>query len=813
MTLERNTITHTEADIVGLTSAEARARVARGDVNNFTARSGRTYFTILQQNIFSVFNLMLFAMLMIVLFSGDFFTVLFAGFSVVTNSLIGSIQEIQAKRKLDELANLAPKEVQALRDGQLVTIDFREVVLDDVLHIQPGDKLVVDGHIIYSDSLEIDESHLTGESEPAHKNVDDAVSSGSFCVAGRGYMVATRIGAESTVNRLTSIAKVYKNTLTPTQNKIAAIVKIALVVLVVFGPMSVVSGFLSDIGFIEVVKNTVVFTTSLVPQGLILTSILALSIGAIKISRHQTLIQRINAVESMANVSVLCFDKTGTLTRNHLVVHEITALNTQSLAEIQADLRLYVANLAHLNTTAAAIGEHIHFKKGVDYPIKEREVPFTSARKWGALVFRDAIFVLGAPELLLTPDSPTLEAVHAHTQQGRRVLAFARASLPPIAEQPLDPTLLEPAALIVIEDQVRDDIQATLQAFIAQEVRPKVISGDNLETVIAVAQQAGMNTEIAYTGAQLDAMSDEELSSVVHKADVFARIAPDTKRRIISALRARGEYVAMVGDGVNDVPALKAADLAVVMNDGAQIAKDVADIVLLNNAMSTLPKAFEEGMEITQTLYGTTKIFVTKNVYNTSLFIFILFMGLPFPVTPRQISWAAFGTVNVPSGLMALGLLRPSKISSFRRDVLDYIITGGFAAAVCMALAFGVAYHVTDDLLTARSATTLFFILYSLTIFWYVCGVDITRPSTYRKYPLATAITGFLTSGTLAVATLLPDVFEFSWPPLNVTALVVVLWLLASLIVSVGMRKRALLHQLYELMDAKTDADRNKDGG
>lgn len=798
-------------DVKGLTQSAVDQRIKQGQVNDFVARSGRTYFTIIQQNIFSVFNLMLFTLLMIVMFSGDFITVLFAGFSVVTNSLIGTVQEIQAKRKLDELANLAPKEVHVIRDDEQQTIDYRQVVLDEVIFIQPGDKLVVDGKIIQSDSLEIDESHLTGESEPVNKAVDDDVSSGSFCVAGTGYMVATRIGAESTVNQLTRVAKVYRNTLTPTQRRISAIVKVALVVLVIFGPMSVINGITSDIGFIEVVKNSVVFMTSLVPQGLILTSILALSIGAIKISRHQTLIQRVNAVESMANASVLCFDKTGTLTHNRLVVQTLTPLGDLSDEQIKEQLRVYTANLSHLNSTAGAIADFSQPDENADYPIKAREIPFTSARKWGAVVFDQEAWLMGAPEFLLPADSPHHQTVNEHTEQGQRVLVFGKTDAT-VDDKQINPDQITPLALIAIQDQVREDIQETLQSFIAQDVRPKVISGDNRETVIAVASQAGMNTTLAYTGAELDAMNDDLFASAVHEADVFARVAPETKRRIIQSLQARGEYVAMVGDGVNDVPALKAAHLAIVMNDGAQIAKDVADIVLLNNAMSTLPKAFAEGVEITQTLYGTTKIFITKNIYNTSLFIFIFFMGLPFPVTPRQISWAAFGTVNIPSGLMALGLLRPSMIKSFRRDVLDYILTSGFTAAVGMAFVFLVTYTHTDDLMVSRSAITLFFILYSLTVFWFVCGVDITRPSTYTKYPLATAITGFLTGGTLVFATLFPNVFEFQWPPAMIVFLTVATWLLVSMIVSVGMRNRALLHQLYKLTDPQTPADHNKKG-
>jgi cation-transporting P-type ATPase E len=809
MTLERQPEFAPAQAPAGLSSAEVADRIARGEVNRFRARGGRTYVKIIQQNIFSVFNLLLFTMLLIVLLSGDFWTVLFAGFSVVTNSLIGTVQEINAKRKLDELANLAPKEVTVRRDGQKQIINNQDVVLDDVVYVQPGDRLVVDGRVVVSDSLEIDESHLTGESDPIYKQVDDTVASGSFCVAGAGYMVATRIGAQSTVNQLTAIAKQYRVTLTPTQKKIAAIVRLALVVLFIFGPMTFISGLSRDNGFVQIIKDTIVFVTSLVPQGLILTSILALTIGAVKISRHRTLIQRVNAVESMANVTVLCFDKTGTITENKLTVNEVIVLADDDLTTIQADLRDYLHNLAHQNTTAAAIADYIELDANDDYTEKMLEIPFTSGRKWGAVVYPGQTHILGAPERLLTADHPAMADVQHHTAQGQRVLAFATSHQTPAHDtRQLDPALIQPRALIIIRDRVRHDIQDTLAAFISQDVRPKVISGDNLRTVMAVAGRAGMNTDVAYTGDQIDAMHDSELAEAVLRADVFARVEPDTKQRIVTALQAQNEYVAMVGDGVNDVPALKTADLAIVMNDGAQIAKDVAHIVLLNNAMSTLPKAFAEGTEITQTLYGTTKVFVTKNVYNTSFFIFVLFMAFPFPITPIQISWASFGTVNIPSGLMALGLLRPEKIQNFRRDVLDYILTSGVTTGVMMALVFAVTYRYTEqDILVTQGAATLSIILYGLTIFWYTCGVDVMRPSTYFKYPLATAITGVLTGGALGMATIFSDIFQFQWPPAEIVLLVVVSWLLASMIISIGMRNRALLYQFYTLFEIKHRSD------
>ncbi|MEQ8676483.1 MAG: HAD-IC family P-type ATPase [Aggregatilineales bacterium] len=796
-----NSIRRTGTHITGLSAAQVQDRIQRGEVNRFEARGGRSYIDIFRHNVFNVFNIVLFAMLLIVLLSQDYWTVLFAGFSVVTNSLVGTVQEINAKRKLDELADLAPKTVQVMRDGQIETIPNDTVVIDEVILIQPGERIVVDGKVIHSDSLEVDESQVTGESDAVHKQLDNPITSGSFCIAGSGLMIAEQIGAKSTVNRLTNTAKVYKNTLTPTQKKIATIVKLALMILVIFGPMLMIAGFRTDEGFIQTVKNMVVFSTSLVPQGLVLASTLALTIGAVNITRHQTLIQRVNAVESMANVTVLCFDKTGTLTENRLAVDKILPVDNIDEATISQQLKNYVGNLSHQNTTATAISHHYALDESQldELDEKNAEIPFTSARKWGAMVFSDGTYYLGAPERVIGGAHGT--TVMDYASEGYRVLAFAKSVNPPSPEgHDLDKAQMTPLALIVISDQVRHDSKATLEAFMALDVRPKVISGDSVQTVRAVAERAGMDVSVAYTGEQLDAMPDSILEQAVLEADVFARVEPETKKRIIAALRRQGHYVAMVGDGVNDVPALKEADLAIAMNAGAQITKDVADIVLLNNAMSTLPLAFEEGTRITQTLFGSTKMFLTKNVYNTLLFIFVYFMALPFPITPIQISWAAFGTVNIPGGLLAIGLIRPNKIKGFRDDVFDYILTAGLISAIGIAFTYLVTYrYVDENLLIARSTTTLLFILYSLMIFLFVCGIDVAQPRTYFRYPLATVITFVLTGGALGAATLFPDIFEFQWPPIEILGLVLLVFLLCSIVVSVGMRKRSLLHDYYTL--------------
>ncbi len=795
----------------GLTAAEVRERIARGETNAYSPRIGRTYWDIVRDNLLNLFNIVLFSLLVVVLFFHDYATVVFAGFSVVTNSLLGMFQEIAARRKLDQMAAMAVKESRVYRDGKLINVPIAQIVKDDVIAIAPGERLVVDGIVLHADSLEMDESQLTGESDPVLKNNGDEVHSGTFCLAGAGVVKATEVGRNSTINKLSNLAKAYKNVLTPTQQKITTLVQITVVIMAVVGPMIFISGFINHLTTLEMFRNAVVFVTSLVPQGLVLTAILALTIGAVSISRYQTLIQRVNAVESMANVTVLCFDKTGTLTRNQLAVQEIKPLDGLNEAELDDLLCTYVGNLAHLNGTAAAIDAYLKRDGDTGKPIetKVREVPFTSARKWAAIVLKEQTLVLGAPERVLDVADPAQKPIADEAKelstQGLRVLAFARTSA--LEQDAHVDGPREALALIILSDQVRENIAETLQMFREQNVALKVISGDNVETVRAIAGAAGMDVSVAYTGDQLEAMSAADFSTAAAEASVFARIEPDTKRKLIAALQARGEYVAMTGDGVNDVPALKQANLAIVMNDGAQISKDVGDIVLLNNAMSTLPLAFREGRAITQTIFGTSKLFLVKNFYSLLFFIFAGFMSMPFPINPIQISWVTFGIINVPATLVAFRVLKPHHMQRFRQDVLDYVITAGAIGATAMCILYATVYISTDHHMeVARSAITLFFTLFGLQVLLNTQGIEWTRPSTLVKNKGMVGLGLLLTFITLLVPYILPDVmpvmarsFHFVPPTPLVLLLVASLFLLSALVTELAARTRALVSRIWSL--------------
>ena len=795
--------------IPGLSDADVQARVARGETNAYKPKVGRSYWDIVRDNVLNLFNIVLFTLLVIVLLQGDYATVFFAGFSVVSNSLLGMFQEIAAKRKLDQLAAMQVKNVKAWRNGQRIELPVEQIVKDDVILIEPGDRIVVDGRLIRVDSFEVDESQLTGESDAVLKDEGDEVHSGSFGVAGTGIIVATNVGKDSTINKLARLAKVYKSVMTPTQQRINTLVQVSVVVMAVFLPMVFVQGYINGLPPLEMFRNAVVFVTSLVPQGLVLTAILSLTLGALSISRFQTLVQRVNAVESMANVTVLCFDKTGTLTRNQLAVQQIIALNGDSAEAIDLKLDQYVKNLAHMNRTAAAIAEHTSVSlngNSAATVTKLSEVPFTSARKWGAIVLPSTTLALGAPERVLNPaDAAAIAQSTSYAAQGIRVLALAEQATP------IDGLALaaerKSVALILLSDQVRENIQETLDMFTEQGVALKVISGDNLETVESIAKQSGMVIGQSFTGDQLEAMSDSELATAAMDGNVFARIEPDTKRKLIAALRGRGQYVAMVGDGVNDVPALKEADLAVVMNDGAQIAKDVGDIVLLNNAMSTLPLAFREGRLITQTIFGTSKLFLVKNLYSVMFFVFAGFMAMPFPINPIQISWVTFGVINIPATLIAFRIMKPAAMHRFREDVLDYVINGGAIGAVSLALLYAIIFMTSRfNTVGARSAVTMYLILYGVLVLWHTEGIQLLKPSTIGKHRLIFVLGLVLGAITIVVPYLLPSVlpdlaatFVFTPPEPLHWALIVGIFALAAIALELASRSKAFTKRVWLL--------------
>ena len=788
----------------GLSDSEVRARVERGQRNVQPPKSARTGWDIIRDNVFTVFNIILFVTLsatLLVGLSGPGMRsvvvgdTLFSGATVWLNMIVGIIQELRAKAQLDRLAALAVRNARVRRGGRSVEVPVDQVVLDDLVEIAPGDRMPVDGDVVVSHALEMDESLLTGESDSVAKKAGEAVLSGTFCLAGSGLVRATRVGPDSYANKLTTAARAIKDARTPLQRKIDFVVQGLVIVMAVIAALQLIAASITGETAIRALRYTLVIVTSFVPAGLILAITVSLSVGAVRISLLKTLVQRINAIESMGNVTVLCADKTGTLTRNLLTVQQVIPLNGFDEGAARARLAQYAAGLHAQNKTAAAIAEYCGAPAGPREAVAE--VPFSSARKWGALSFDGAeTFLLGSPEILfdgLAGSAAILAQSGEYTRQGLRVVAFMQTpdalhTDAAAGEARLDIHSLSerlPVALVVIRDEIRADIQETLRQFASLGVRVKVISGDNAETVQAVARRAGMKGDSVVTEAQLASLNGGAFDAAVRTAELFARITPDTKRRIVAALAQQGEYVAMVGDGVNDVPALKQARLGIAMNDGAQIAKDVSELVLLENTMSTLPRALQEGRSITQKIYASAKLYLAKNVITIVAILFAGYVGLRFPGEPRHISWIATITVGIPCALLAFGYIKPAYTRRFIDNVLGYSLIVGSVGAVALAAVYIASHMMTPDLAQSRAAFALANMHFAIHVYWDVHGVSVFSLRSIRKHRREFRVgVGLLFVGLLAPL-VVPGIFNSTAPMPLQWALIILLPLVAAYVMRV----------------------------
>jgi cation-transporting ATPase E len=765
----------------GLSDAEVAERVARGQTNAFVHAAGRSAWDIVRDNAFTVFNVTLFATLAATLALGlatpgargiVLGDTLFAGGSVWLNLVVGIVQELRAKRMLDRLAALSVRRVRARRNGRAVEVAVEEIVRDDLVELVPGDRAPVDGPLVEGRGLEMDESLLTGESDSVRKQVGDWIESGSFCLAGGGVLRAEKIGGESFANRLTTTARAPKSPLTPLQRNINFIVQCLVAVMIVIAVLQIVAAANTGVPAVDALRYTLVIITTFVPAGLILAITVSLTVAAVRIGRAGTLVQRLPAIEGIANVTVLCVDKTGTLTTNRLTVERIVPLGRTDEAAAHELFGRYVAGITAPNRTAQAIAAHVGAPASP--PRVDAEVPFSSARKWGAVTLTPLgagaapeTLVLGSPEILLDGapdgDGEGLALAAQFARQGMRVVALSRASshpAAPSADSDGPPGPRTPVGLAVIRDELRPDIAATIGALYARGVAVKVISGDHPETVRAVATCAAIADGAVLTEPELRRLSDHAFDAAVRETTLFARIAPDTKRRIVASLTGQGEYVAMVGDGVNDVPALKSARLGIAMNDGAQIAKDVSDLVLLENTLSTLPRALDEGRTIAQKIYTSARLYLTRNAVTVYAIVLAGFAGLAFAGEPRQISWNATVTVVLPCMLLAFGVTRPAHTRSFARGVLGYSLVVGMVGSVVVVAAYILDHALTGRLPHARTVFALTNLHFAIHVLWDAHGVSVLSPASVGRHPRVTLLGAVLLAVGLAAPPLWPRAFN-----------------------------------------------------
>ena len=686
-------------------------RRERGLGNNARTGSSRSYWEIARANLFTLFNNILFAIGLALVALGQYYDALISAGLGLVNTAISTYQEIRAKRQLDRISLINSPRVTVVRDGREREVVPAELVQGDVVRVGAGDQIVVDGVVVGDGVLEVDESLLTGESDSIRKHAGDQLFSGSFCITGTGHFEAERVGAASFANGLTATARTFQITQTPLQRKVDFVVRLQTLVVGIISVIILAAGLLEGLSTVRLVQVAAVLSGQ-VPYGLFLITVVSYALGASAIARQGALVQQVNAVESLSSIDVLCMDKTGTLTANKLAFEDVRPLGGATAEGVKPRLGDFARSFSATNGTGEAIAAGV---PGERRPTAD-EVPFASARKWSALAF-DApedrgVYALGAIEMLephlppeaVAPDAPLPRQARDLSARGLRVLLFAHApDVTVLHDERGEPCLppLEPLAVVALGDELRPAARETIAAFEEFGLELKVISGDDPRTVAALAKQAGFRDDIKLvSGPELAAMSEEEFDRAAAEATVFGRIAPEQKDRLVDALMRRGLRVAMMGDGVNDVLALKKASLGIAMQSGSGAARDVADMILLDDSFTVLRPAFHEGRRIIGGMYNALYLFLTRVATTTLIIIAVTMVGLDFPFDPAQVALTTF-SVGVPSFFLTLWA-RPRKLDE---DLLPSLARFVFPAAL-VAMLMGVGIYVVDYNVVLESPLT-----------------------------------------------------------------------------------------------------------
>jgi cation-transporting P-type ATPase E len=756
--------------LTGLSSAEVRERIARGLVNDVPEAPTRTIGQIVRANVVTRFNLLLGSLLVVILVVGPLQDALF-GIVLVSNALVGIVQEVRAKRTLERLALISAPRARVLRDGAPLQVELGEVVLDDVIQAGPGDQVVVDGEVLDSLGLEVDESLLTGESEPVGKSPGEEVLSGSFVVAGTGAYRATRVGRDAHAARLAEQARRFTLARSELRAGIDRIITFVTWVLVPTAALlfatQLTAGHQDLRGGL---RGAVAGSVAMVPEGLVLLTSVTFAVSVVRLGRRQVLVQELPAVETLARVDVLCFDKTGTITAGDLTVQELVPLRDGGDATAAAALGAIAASDPNPNATLRAIGTA--YPSPGDWTASD-VVPFSSARKWSAASFGDrGSFVLGAPEVLVPGPGELLRRTEAIAVEGRRVVLLAAASRPALDGQL--PDGLEPRAFVVLGDQVRDDAAPAISYFKDQGVRTKVVSGDHPRTVAAVARRVGIPGTEEPVDARTLPSDPGALAEALERRSVFGRVVPEQKQAMVEALQSRRHVVAMTGDGVNDVLALKDADLGIAMGSGSSASRAVAQLVLLDSRFATLPHVVGEGRRVIANIERVAKLFVTKTVYATALAVAVGIARLPFPFLPRQLTLVGSLTIGIPGFFLALEPnLRRAQPELVRR-VLAFAAPAGLIAAVVTLVAYWLAHRNPEvPLEQARTTATITLTGAGLLVLW-----SLSRPLNALRVAVLAAMVGSMV-GILAIPWL-REQFALVLPPvpvlIGVAALLTVVW-------------------------------------
>ncbi len=684
---------------LGLSSAQAQERVDAGWANLPIDPPGKTVGQIVRSNVFTYFNMLFFFLAACVLAVGSWQNVMFMGV-VLANIAIGIVQELRSKRTLDKLTLLTAPQGAVIRDGRRRKIPTSEMVRDDIVEFSAGDQIFADA-VVVAGECSANEALITGEADEIKKKPGDELLSGSFVVSGQCRARLTRVGADSFANRLTLEAKAAKP---PQQSEMMrSLTRLVQVIGIAIIPLGILMAVKEIVWLGRSVTDGVVATVAsligMIPEGLYLLTSMALAAGVVRLAQKRTLVHDMGCIETLARVDVLCVDKTGTVTENKMTVEDVVPLCPERFEE--SDIRLimadYVAAMRADNDTMAALRRY--FTGEVKQPAV-KAVPFTSAKKFGGVSFHeDETYLLGAPDVLLGErGGKYAKQIDAYSAKGCRVLLLGLYDGDPEDERP--EAGLMPIALILLSNKIREEAPETFKYFAAQGVAIKVISGDNALAVSEVAKRAGIRGAENYVDART-LETDEDIAEAVERYTVFGRVTPDQKRRFVRALKAAGHTVAMTGDGVNDVLALKEADCSVAMASGSDAACQVSHIVLLESNFAAMPSVVAEGRRVINNIERSASLFLVKNIFSFILAVITLVFTLPYPVTSAQMSLVSALTIGIPGFILAMEPNSARIKGRFLPNVVGRALPGGLTNLflVLGAILFCLVFELPEDMM------------------------------------------------------------------------------------------------------------------
>lgn len=778
---ESRRITPHDLDLQGLHRTEVQEAHRRGDKNYVRRRSSRPVKTIIRANIFTLFNAILTSAVVVVLLVGSWKDAVF-GIVMVTNALIGIVSEIRAKQTLDALSILEAPRSTVLREGVEEEIPSSDIVLNDLVVLSQGDQVPADGDVVFSRSLKIDESMLTGESNAVRKQEQDHALSGTTVVAGSGVMRTTAIGSDSYAQQLTRQAKKYSKARSEIADGIDSVLKwiswviIPVVALLVWSQLRTGDGTSWQGAVVLAIAGVV----GMIPQGLVLLTSLNFALAAAGLARQKVLIQELNAVEVLARVDRLCLDKTGTLTSGEITPREIldlSALETVDSAHARSVLAALVAEGE--NETAQATQRALDDVEPATLRVR---VPFDSTRKWSAATTEQGTWFFGAPEIIArsaTNADEVADRVNELAQTGARIICFAHSSDTDLdVDNPEIPSDSAALLLVVLEEDIRPDAAETMDYFLRQGVVAKVISGDNPTTVGAIAQRVGVRRdgEVRVMDARDLPDDPEQLANIVEEYDVFGRVTPEVKRAMVHALQAHGHTVAMTGDGVNDVLALKDSDLGIAMGSGARATKAVAKVVLIDGQFALLPRVVSEGRRIIANMERVSALFLTKTFYSFLLAIVVATIAWRYPFLPRHLTIIGSLTIGIPAFFLALAPNHRRYRPGFLSRTLYLAIPAGLTLAVVALVAQRLYANAPATASTIATLTVVGGGIYLLSI--------LSRPIVAWRAALLSTMATFAVLIVLVPA--LRHFFALVWPTpiqwLIVGGLSAVTWVVLELV-------------------------------